>query len=64
MKTNPLNKTSVAVVIVLAASFGTISTVSAAYSPTVSAFLFAPKAKESLATKRELLEEKHKQIKL
>jgi urease gamma subunit len=63
MKTKPLNKTSVVVVIVLAASFGITSTVSAAYSPTVSAFLFASKAKESLATKRELLEEKHKQIK-
>ena len=64
MKTKPLHKTSVAAVIVLAASFGTISTVSAAYSPTVSAFLFAPKAKESLATKRELLGERHQEIKL
>jgi hypothetical protein len=64
MKTKPLNKTTVAMAIVLAASFDSISTVSAAYSPTVSAFLFAPKAKESFTTKRELLEEKHKQIKL
>lgn len=64
MKTKRLIKTYAVVLVALTASFGSISTVSAAYSPTVSAFLFAPKAKESLATKRELLEEKHKQIEL
>ena len=62
MKTKTSNKTSTAIVIFLASSFGSISTVSAAYSPTASAFLFAPEAKQSLATKRDILEEKHQQI--
>lgn len=64
MKTKTLTKTSLAVAVSLATFFGSISTVYAAFSPTAPAFLFAPKPKESLATKRDLLEERHQQIEL
>ncbi len=64
MKTKTLIKTAAIVAFVLTTLCGSITTVSAAFSPTVSASLFAPKTKESLETKRELLGERHQQIKL
>jgi hypothetical protein len=57
-----LNNTTVTTVVFLAALFGSISVASAAFSPAPSATLFSPKAKESLATKRQILDEKHQQI--
>jgi len=42
--------------------YGSISTVSAAFSPTASVTLVSPKPKESLATKRQILDERHRQI--
>jgi hypothetical protein len=57
-----LNKTTVAAVVLLATLCGPISTVSAAFSPAASATFIPPKAKVSMATKRQVLDEKHRQI--
>jgi len=56
------NKTTGAAIVLLVTLYGSISTVSAAFSPTASVTLVSPKPKESFATKRQVLDERHRQI--
>jgi len=62
MNMTTLGKTIVAAVVLLATLYGSISTVSATFSPTASVTLVSPKPKESFATKRQVLDERHRQI--
>ena len=56
------NKTTGAAIVLLVTLYGSISTVSATFSPTASVTLVSPKPKESFATKRQVLDERHRQI--
>lgn len=62
MKIKPLTKKSVTVMLFITVVVSPITTVFAAYSPTPAADFLTPQKQEALATKREILEEKHKQI--
>ncbi|MFA5985515.1 MAG: YfdX family protein [Methylococcaceae bacterium] len=62
MKTFKFTKQWVILPIVLSATFGIMLSVSAAITPSASAILAMPELKQALVTKRELLDEKHKEI--